>query len=140
LSNYAKYFTVLCAALLFGCATGNTDRSAQFQESNYAQWQLLDEYEVAMPALAGWGDYGSASRVALAIAFERNRLEGMTSGVCQALTQSSIFAGMDSAGRSREDFHVLAGIREHSGPMTRERSECERIARAAQAAKTAGSF
>jgi hypothetical protein len=139
--NFAKYFTVLCAALLFGCATDNTDRNARLQDSESVQWQLVDEYETAMPALAGWGDYGSASRVALAIAFERKRLEGVTPAVCQALSQSTVFAGMESAGRSREDFHVLAAVRELSGPMTRERGECDRIARTAQpATKTAGSF
>lgn len=137
MSNFAKNFTLLCAALLFGCATDNAER-ARSQDSEYTQ--LLDEYEAVMPALAQWGDYGSASRVALAMAFERNRLEGTTPAVCRALLQSTLFERMESAGRSREDFHVLAGVQDRSGSMTRERAECDRIARAAQPARTAGSF
>jgi hypothetical protein len=127
LLNFAKYFTLVGASLLFGCAAnpGSIDASAQPELSMEEQWTAVDEYETVLPTLVKWADYGSASRVALAIAYERNRLEGTTSAVCEALAESRDFGEMASAGRSREDFQILAGIQERSGPMARERAECD---------------
>jgi hypothetical protein len=142
LSNFAKYFTVLGATLLFGCAANpeSADKGAQPQESDYAQWQVVDGYESSLQALAAWADYGSASRVALAIAYERNRLEGTTPAVCQALTQSREFRKLASMGRSREDFQVLADVQERSGAMTQERAACDRAEAQAKRPLTAGRF
>jgi hypothetical protein len=114
MNKFAKFVTVLGAAALFGCAT------TQESGSEYAKWQQLDEYEAAMPVLVAWGDYGSASRVALAIAIERSKLEGVTPEFCQALAQSREFQRM--APDSIENLQVLAGIQ--AGSMTRERATC----------------
>jgi hypothetical protein len=116
MNNFAKFVTVLGTAALFGCAT------TQESGSEYAKWQQLDEYEASMPVLVGWGDYGSASRVALAIAIERNKLEGATPQFCQALAQSREFQRMASG--STENLQVLAGIQDRAGSMTRERATC----------------
>ena len=132
MNRFAKFVTVIGAAALFGCAT------AQQSNSEYAKWQLLDEYEASMPVLAGWGDYGSASRVALAIAFERSKLEGATPEVCQALSQSRQYQGMASDGRSLEDLQVLAGIQNRAGSMTRERAMCAHAQEVAARGQAAG--
>ncbi len=132
MSNLAKFVMALGAAALFGCA------STQSAESEYAKRQLLSEYQAMMPVLAGWGDYGSASRVALAAAFERSRLEGATPEVCRALSQSRELEGMASSGRSREDLHVLAGIQNRTGSMSRERAACARAREVAAQGKAAG--
>jgi hypothetical protein len=118
--KFAKYFTVLGAALFFGCAANQQNAG----QAEAAKWEAIDGYEATLPALASWEDYGSASRVAFAIAYERSKLEGTTPEVCQALAQSRDFQRMASAGRSRENLHVLAGIQD-SGSMTRERARCE---------------
>jgi hypothetical protein len=138
LLNFAKYFTVLGASLLFGCAA-NPDvagKSAQSQESDYAQWQVVDGYAAALPALVQWADYGSASRVAFAMAYERNRLEGTTPAVCQALSDSREFQRQASTGRSGEDLKVLAG-EARRGSMIVERAACDH-ARAVAANGMAG--
>jgi hypothetical protein len=130
--KFAKFFTVLGAAAVFGCA------SSQQSDSDYAKWQLLDEYEASMPVLVGWGDYGSASRVALAIASERSKLEGATPEVCQALSQARDLQLMASEGRSREDFQVLAGLQDRAGSMTRERATCAHAQEVAARGSAAG--
>ena len=132
MSKFAKFVTVMGAAALFGCA------ATQKGESEYAQWQLLDEYEAAMPVLAGWGDYGSASRVALAIAFERSKLEGATPAVCQALSDSRELLEMASDGRSREDLKVLSDIQDRAGSMSRERVACAQAHEVAAQGKASG--
>jgi len=119
--KYVKYFTVLSAALFVGCAANQPIAG----QSEYAKWEVIDGYEASLPALASWADYGSASRVAMAIAYERNKLEGTTPEVCQALSQSREFQRMVSVGASRENLHVLAGMRDYSGSLTRERARCD---------------
>ena len=74
-----------------------------------------------MPVLVGWGDYGSASRVALAMAFERSKLEGATPEVCQALSQARDLQVM--ASRSTEDLQVLAGMQDRPA-MSGARATC----------------
>jgi len=116
MSKFAKFVTVLGAAAVFGCAA-----TSQQNDSEYAKWQLLDEYEAAMPVLVGWGDYGSASRVALAIAYQRSQLEGTTPEVCQALSQARDLQVM--ASRSTEDLQVLAGMQDRPA-MSGARTTC----------------
>jgi hypothetical protein len=120
MNNFAKFVTVLGASALFGCAA-SVQHAGQ---SDYAKWEVIDGYEAALPTLVSWGDYGSASRVALAIAYERNGLEGASPEVCQALSQSRDLLQMASNGRSREDLSVLADIQARTGSMTRERATC----------------
>jgi hypothetical protein len=129
----AKYFTVLSAALFFGCAANQQNAG----QSEYTKWEVIDGYEASLPALASWADYGSASRVAFAIAYERNKLEGTTPEVCQALSQSREFQRMASAGGSREDLHVLVGM-DRSGSMTRERARCDHAQEVAARGSAAG--
>ena len=116
MNKFAKFVTVMGAAALFGCAG-----TSQQNNSEYAKWQLLDEYEAAMPVLVGWGDYGSASRVALAIAIQRSQLEGTTPEVCQALSQSRDLQRM--ASRSTEDLQVLVGMQDGAA-MAGPRATC----------------
>jgi hypothetical protein len=130
-----KYFTVLSAALFVGCAANQPNAG----ESDFAKWDVIDGYEASLPALASWADYGSASRVAMAIAYERSKLEGTSPEVCQALSQSREFQRMASAGASREDLRVLAGMRDYSGSMTRERARCDHAQEVA-ARGSAGGF
>jgi hypothetical protein len=117
--KFAKYFTVLGAALFFGCAANQQNAG----QSEAAKWDAIDGYEATLPVLVSWGDYGSASRVAFAIAYERSKLEGTTPAVCQALSDSRELATM--VVRSHEDFRVLAGMPAGAGSMTRERVTCE---------------
>lgn len=132
MKTFAKVVTVMGAAALFGCA------GTQKSESDYAKWEVIDGYEASLPTLAGWGDYGSASRVALAIAFERTRLEGMSPAVCQALSESREFFQMAATGRSREDLKVLSDIRDRAGSMSRERVACAEAQEVAARGRASG--
>lgn len=120
MNKFAKFVTVLGVAALFGCA-GNMQQAGQ---SESAKWEVIDGYEASLPTLVGWGDYGSASRVALAIAYERSSLEGATPEVCQALSESRDLLQMASSGANREDLKVLADIQGRAGSMVRERATC----------------
>jgi hypothetical protein len=134
MNKLAKFVTVLGAFALFGCAA-SVQQAAQ---SEYAKWEVIDGYEAALPTLVSWGDYGSASRVALAIAYERNGLEGASPEVCQALSESRELLQMASNGRSREDLNVLADIQDRSGSMTRERAVCAHAQEVAVRGSAAG--
>lgn len=143
--KFAKYVTVLSASVLFGCATiaGNTDKDGQF-ESEDALWQAAADYEAVLPILASWGDYRSASQVALGLAFVRNRLEGTTPAVCAALEDSreyQQFASLVAEEHGRADYDVLSGIQARTGGMARERTRCDRMqALAVSTARAAKTF
>jgi hypothetical protein len=73
------------------------------------------------------GDYRSASNVAMGLASARNRLEGTTPAVCEALSQSREYQRLASTQKpGEEDFQVLSGIYERTGGMKRESALCDR--------------
>jgi hypothetical protein len=124
--KFAKYVTALGAFFMFGCATtaGKDERVAESRETLQ---QAVVEYEVVLPALVEWGDYRSASNVALGLAFARNRLEGTTPAVCEALSQSWEYQQLASAHKpAKADYRVLSGIYQRTGGMTHERALCDR--------------
>ena len=124
--GFAKHVIALGAFFLVGCAT-SAGRDGPVSESEATLRQAVEEYEAGLPVLVSAGDYRSASNVAMALASARNRLEGTTPAVCEALSQSREYQRLASTQKSgNADYHVLPGIYERTGGMTRERALCDR--------------
>src|SRR4051812_15077223 len=131
--GFAKYVTVLSASLLFGCAIlapGDAGKDGQLAESEDMLQEAAMDYETVILALASWGDYRSASQVALALAFARNRLWGTTPAVCAALSQSREYRRLMSTSMhdpdiEKADYRIWSGIHERTGGMARERALCD---------------
>jgi hypothetical protein len=124
--KFAKYVAALGAFVLVGCAT-TAGKDGQVAESEATLRQAVEELEKGLPVLASLGDYRSASNVALGLASARNRLEGPSPAVCAALSQAREYQRLASMQESaKADYHVLSGIYERTGGMTRELALCDR--------------
>lgn len=124
--RFARHVVALGGLLLVGCAM-TADKNSQVVESEATLRQAVEEYEKGLPVLASLGDYRSASNVALGLASARNRLDGTTPAVCEALSQSREYRRLAATQKpGEEDFQVLSGIYERTGGMKRESALCDR--------------